>query len=45
MLLMATTMTQTQLIAAIAEACEVPNKTARLVLTKLQDVAVAEVKK
>ena len=45
MLSMAGTMTQTQLISSIAETCDVPNKTARLLLTTLRDLAVAEVKK
>ncbi len=38
-------MTQTQLMRSLAEACEVPNKTARLFLDSLASMAVAEVKK
>jgi DNA-binding protein HU-beta len=38
-------MTQTQLIRALAEASEVPNKTARLMLDTLSSLAVTEVKK
>lgn len=42
---MAATMTQTQLIKSIAESCEIPPKTALLLVTTLRDVAVSEVKK
>jgi DNA-binding protein HU-beta len=38
-------MTQTQLMRAIAEQCEVPNKTARTMLDHLSQLAVSEVKK
>ncbi|MGI8991886.1 MAG: HU family DNA-binding protein [Bryobacteraceae bacterium] len=38
-------MTQTQLTRSLAEACEVPNKTARLFLDNLASTAVSEVKK
>lgn len=38
-------MTQTQLVRALAEACEVPNKTARTFLDHLSAMAVGEVKK
>ncbi len=38
-------MTQTQLMRALAEQCEVPNKTARLMLDHLSQLAVTEVKK
>jgi DNA-binding protein HU-beta len=38
-------MTQTQLVRSLAEACEVPNKTARLMLDSLGSMAVTEVKK
>lgn len=38
-------MTQTQLVRSLAEACEVPNKTARLMLDTLGSMAVTEVKK
>jgi len=38
-------MTQTQLVRALAEGCEVPNKTAKAMLEKLAGMAVAEVKK
>ncbi len=38
-------MTQTQLVRSLAEACEVPNKTARLFLDNLSGLAVTEVKK
>jgi DNA-binding protein HU-beta len=42
---MATTMTQTQLTRSIAEACELPTKTAKMLLTSLSEIAVHEVKK
>jgi DNA-binding protein HU-beta len=38
-------MTQTQLVRSLAEASEVPNKTARLLLDTLSSLAVSEVKK
>jgi DNA-binding protein HU-beta len=38
-------MTQTQLVRAIAEACEVPNKTAKQALECLAEIAMREVKK
>ena len=38
-------MTQTQLVRSLAEASEVPNKTARQLLDTLSSLAVAEVKK
>ncbi|HLI86612.1 MAG TPA: HU family DNA-binding protein [Bryobacteraceae bacterium] len=38
-------MTQTQLVRALAEKCEVNNKTARMFLDELSSMAVAEVKK
>jgi DNA-binding protein HU-beta len=38
-------MTQTQLMRALAEHCEVPNKTARTMLDHLAALAVSEVKK
>jgi DNA-binding protein HU-beta len=38
-------MTQTQLVRSLAEASEVPNKTARLLLDTLASLAVTEVKK
>ncbi len=38
-------MTQTQLVRSLAEASEVPNKTARLLLDTLSSLAVTEVKK
>jgi DNA-binding protein HU-beta len=38
-------MTQTQLVRSLAEASEVPNKTARLLLDTLASLAVIEVKK
>ena len=38
-------MTQTQLVRALAEGCEVNNKTARTFLDELSSMAVAEVKK
>jgi DNA-binding protein HU-beta len=38
-------MTQTQIVKAMAEACEIPNAKARQVLTFLSDTAVKEVKK
>ena len=38
-------MTQTQLVRAMAEACEVNNKTARTMLECLSSTAIAEVKK
>lgn len=38
-------MTQTQLVRSLAEACEVPNKTARQFLDSLSGMAVSEVKK
>src|SRR6201996_1136197 len=37
-------MTQTQLVRSLAEASEVPNKTARLLLDTLSSLAVTEVK-
>ncbi len=45
MLLMAAAMTPTQLVKSIAQSCELPTKTASLVLTTLRDVALMEVKK
>ena len=38
-------MTQTQLVRSLAEAAEVPNKTARTLLDHLSNLAVNEVKK
>jgi DNA-binding protein HU-beta len=38
-------MTQTQLVRSLAEAGEVPNKTARALLDHLSSLAIAEVKK
>jgi DNA-binding protein HU-beta len=38
-------MTQTQLVRALAEKCEVNNKTARMLLDELSSMAVSEVKK
>jgi len=38
-------MTQTQLVRSLAEACEVPNKTARMFLDHMSSMAVSEVKK
>jgi DNA-binding protein HU-beta len=38
-------MTQTQLVRALAESCEVNNKTARAFLDGLASMAIAEVKK
>ena len=38
-------MTQTQLVRALAEKCEVNNKVSRSILDTLADVAIAEVKK
>lgn len=38
-------LTQTQLMRALAETCEVPNKTARTMLDHLSQLAIAEVKK
>ena len=38
-------MTQTQLVRALAEHCEVPNKTARTMLDSLSGLAISEVKK
>jgi DNA-binding protein HU-beta len=38
-------MTQTQLVRALAEKCEVNNKTARMLLDELSTMAVSEVKK
>lgn len=38
-------MTQTQLVRSLAEASELPNKTARLLLDTLASLAVTEVKK
>lgn len=38
-------MTQTQIVKAMAEACEIPNVKAREVLTFLSDTAIKEVKK
>lgn len=40
-----TRMTQTQLMRALGEQCEVPNKTARALLDHLAHLAVSEVKK
>ena len=40
-----TRMTQTQLMRALGEHCEVPNKTARAMLDQLAHLAVSEVKK
>jgi DNA-binding protein HU-beta len=45
MLVMAATMTQTQLVKSIAQSCELPTKTASLLLTTLRDLALTEVKK
>jgi DNA-binding protein HU-beta len=42
---MATRMTQTQLVRAVAEKCEVNNKTARAFLDHLGELAISEVKK
>ena len=42
---MATRMTQTQLVRAVAEKCEVNNKTARTFLDHLGELAISEVKK
>jgi DNA-binding protein HU-beta len=38
-------LTQTQLVRALAESCEVNNKTARGLLDNLSSIAIAEVKK
>jgi DNA-binding protein HU-beta len=38
-------MTQTQLVRALAEHCEVPNKTARSFVEGLANMAISEVKK
>ena len=38
-------LTQTQLVRALAESCEVNNKTARGMLDNLSSIAIAEVKK
>src|SRR5580692_3364961 len=38
-------MTQTQIVKAMAEACEIPNVKAREVLTFLSDTAIKEVRK
>jgi DNA-binding protein HU-beta len=38
-------MTQTKIIQSIADGCEVPTKTAKLMLTTLAEVGVREVKK
>jgi DNA-binding protein HU-beta len=38
-------MTQTQIVKALAEGCEVPNAKARQLLTALSDLAIKEVKK
>src|SRR5277367_3170131 len=38
-------MTQTQLMRSLAEHCEVPNKTARMMLDQLSSLAITEVKK
>src|SRR5258708_19061480 len=38
-------MTQTQIVKAIAEECEIPNAKARQILTFLTDMAIREVKK
>jgi len=38
-------MTQTQIVKAIAEECEIPNAKARQILTFLSDTAIREVKK
>jgi DNA-binding protein HU-beta len=38
-------LTQTQLVRALAEKCEVNNKTARMFLDELSTLAVSEVKK
>jgi DNA-binding protein HU-beta len=38
-------MTQTQLVRALAESCEVNNKTARQMLDSLSSLAIGEVKK
>jgi DNA-binding protein HU-beta len=40
-----TRLTQTQLMRALAEKCEVPNKTARTMLDHLSQLAISEVKK
>jgi DNA-binding protein HU-beta len=39
------TMTQTQIVKSMAEACEVPNTKARQMLTFLSETAIREVKK
>ena len=38
-------MTQTQIVKAMAEACEIPSAKARQILTFLSDTAIKEVKK
>jgi len=38
-------MTQTQIVQALAEACETPKKTAKLMMDTLAQTAIAEVKK
>ena len=38
-------MTQSQIVKAMAEACEIPNAKARQILTFLSDTAIREVKK
>ncbi len=38
-------MTQTQLMRTLAEQCEVPSKTARMMLDHLGELAISEVKK
>ena len=43
--LMAKAMTQSQIVTAMAEACEIPNAKARQILTFLSDTAIREVKK
>lgn len=42
---MATTMTQTQLTQSIAAECEISNKSAKMLITTLGEIAVSEVKK
>ncbi len=38
-------MTQTQILKSLADACELPTKTAKLMMTALTEIAVREVKK
>jgi DNA-binding protein HU-beta len=42
---MATTMSQTQLLHSISEACELPTKTVKTMITALSAIAVQETKK